>query len=116
MTWIIQLLLLTNNTVKESMRSVITLNNLEKRKEINPVKNHLNSNDLKPFAQERCTIDNTTDLNNNFHNQKIERCCLDHEAIAVCTYSSGRTWLVCNYHDQHEAFRDSRTSRTRLSQ
>jgi hypothetical protein len=60
-------------------------------------------------------IVNTTDLNNNFHNQDIERCCYDHEAIAVCTYSSGRTWLVCNLCDQDEAFRVGRTSRTRLS-
>jgi len=68
------------------------------------------------FCKERCTIDNTRDLNNNFRNQEVERCCLDHEAIAVCTYSSGRTWLICNLHDQDEAFRNGRTSRTRLSQ
>ena len=68
------------------------------------------------FQQKVYAIDNTRDLNNNFRNQEVERCCLDHEAIAVCTYSSGRTWLICNYHDQDEAFRNGRTSRTRLSQ
>ena len=46
---------------------------------------------------------------------EIDKCCYDHEPIAVCTYSSGRTWLVCNQHDQDEAFQAGRTSRTRLS-
>ena len=46
---------------------------------------------------------------------KIDSCCDDYKAVFLETYSSGRTWLVCPYCDQDEAFQLGRTSRTRLS-
>jgi hypothetical protein len=48
--------------------------------------------------------------------KKIDRCCYEHEPIVVCTYSSGRTWIVCNLCDQDESFQLGRTSRMRISQ
>ena len=48
--------------------------------------------------------------------KKIERCCYDFDSIVICTYNSGTTWLLCNHHDQDEAFLTGRTSRTRIHQ
>ena len=48
--------------------------------------------------------------------KKIERCCYDFDSIVICTYNSGSTWILCNLHDQDEAFPTGRTSRMRIQQ
>jgi len=52
---------------------------------------------------------------NNISDRPIDNCCDEYKAAFLVTYSSGRTWLVCPYCDQDEAFQLGRTSRTRLS-
>ncbi len=52
---------------------------------------------------------------NKICDRPIENCCDDYPAVFVETYSSGRTWLVCPYCDQDEAFQLGRTSKTRIS-
>ena len=42
-------------------------------------------------------------------------CCYDHEYVVICNYRSGKSWLLCNQHDQDEAFQLGRISRTRIS-
>ena len=51
---------------------------------------------------------------NKICDRPIENCCDDYPAVFVETYSSGRTWLVCPYCDQDEAFKLGRTSKTRI--
>jgi hypothetical protein len=64
----------------------------------------------------RCyTIPSKQDPNNISDSKPIDRCCYDHESIFVVTYSSERTWLVCNFCEQDEAFKLGRTGRTRIS-
>ena len=55
------------------------------------------------------------DPNNILLDKKINRCCLDYETIFAATYSSGRTWLICNHCIDDEAFRMGLTSRMRVS-
>jgi hypothetical protein len=52
---------------------------------------------------------------NKISDKPIDRCCYDHESVFVLTYSSGRTWLVCNWCEQQDEFKNGRTSRTRIS-
>jgi len=52
---------------------------------------------------------------NKITENEIDNCCDEYKAAFLVTYSSGRTWLVCPYCDQDEAFQLGRTSRTRLS-
>ena len=64
----------------------------------------------------RCyTIDSKQDINKISDSKLIDRCCYDHESIFVINYSSGCTWLVCNFCEQDEAFKLGRTGRTRVS-
>ena len=51
----------------------------------------------------------------NNHLQAADRCCLDNELIFIATYSSGRTWLICNHCIDDEAFKMGLTSRMRVS-
>jgi hypothetical protein len=59
-------------------------------------------------------IDSKQDSNKDSDNP-INRCCYAHESIFVVTYSSERTWLVCNVCEQDEAFQLGRTNRVRIS-
>ena len=64
----------------------------------------------------RCyTIDSKQDPN-NISDNAIDKCCYDHESVFVVTYSSERTWLICNHCVDLEHFMLGRTSRTRISQ
>lgn len=53
---------------------------------------------------------------NKVLSSKIEKCCEEHESIVICTYASEVIWILCNLHDQDEAFQNFRTSRMRIKQ
>ena len=60
-------------------------------------------------------MSSTSHLNNNFNKETIDVCCEDHESIFVVTYSSGRTWKVCNSCIDAKEFQLGMTSRTRIT-
>jgi hypothetical protein len=60
-------------------------------------------------------MSNELEENKVLLDKKTNRCCHEHESIFVITYSSGRTWICCNFCEQDEAFRLGRTSRTRIT-
>ena len=44
----------------------------------------------------------------------IDTCCDDNKSVFLATYSSGRTWLLCPYCSEDEAFKNGLTSKTRI--
>ena len=45
---------------------------------------------------------------------KIDTCCDDNKTVFLATYSSGRSWLLCPYCSEDEAFKNGLTSKTRI--